>query len=198
MDELIATVRRLFGRVARPLPAALIFCGAGLVSALFVITVNRVLSMRPLVPVAALPSRSATSSPQPAPAPSPSPSGSARASCTDAPSAPSDLSGLVIASDAALTLTSGDSTLEVVVPTGAQLTGAAGDLQVSLAVAGRTQSLRGTLVQDLSLCATGGSGMVRVGVAAGTSVTGSAMASSAGIEAVDVRFRASAGNHGGD
>jgi hypothetical protein len=88
MNDLLQRLSALLRRASRPLSAALIFCTAGLVCAVFAIGLNRAISMNksPLV-VAVAPSRSASPSPTAPSGPAtPSPT-AALASCQGAPTA---------------------------------------------------------------------------------------------------------------
>jgi hypothetical protein len=189
MSDLRETLRSMWRSASRPLPAALVFCTAGLVCAVFAVGLNRMISMtRPPLVVSVAPSHPPSANPSPASAQA-TPSSTA-ASCQDAP-APrgNNLGSLVTAADATVQLTAGDSTLSVVIPAGAQISGHAGDVQAQTASpAGPSQAVHGTLVQDASICATGRSGMVQIAVQAGATVDGSAVPSSGGIAAVDIHF----------
>jgi hypothetical protein len=200
MDEVRATLVALLKRVSTPLSAALIFCAIGLTCAVGVISINRLLAMRPPPVAAALPSPPGASSPAPSSAAAtPTPTSAAAASCAIAPAPKGNLGGLVVTTDATVLLATDNSTTAVMVlPSGAQVDGHAGDVHAQLTgVAGQAQPVSGTVVRDISICASGSAGVVRIGITAGTSVSGSAVASAGGIEAADVRFSGAGGGGGG-
>lgn len=197
MAEFTSTMRRLLRRASTPLSAALIFCAVGLTCAVGVISINRLLSMRPPPTAAAQPSPSAAASPSASPSASAAPTPAA-AACTTAPAPGGQLAGLVVAADATVLLATTDTTMVVVVPSGAQVSGHPGDVHAQLpAVAGPAQPVSGTVVRDATICATGSAGLTRINIGAGTSVSGSAVASAGGIEAANVRFSGGGGGGGG-
>jgi hypothetical protein len=86
-------------------------------------------------------------------------------------------------------LTGGGSTIAVVVPAGAQIDGHVGDIHAHVAATGGpNQPLNGTLVQDATMCASGGSGMVQIPIQAGSAVDGNAVPSAGGIQAAAIHF----------
>ena len=196
----MADLRALLRRLATPMSAALIFCGIGLTCAVGVISINRMLSQRPPPVAAALPSPPNGSSPTPSPAAATaSPTAASTASCTSAPMAHGRVGGLVVTSAATVLLATDSSTVAVTVPAGAQVDGQPGDLHAQLpGAAGQTQQLSGTVVRDVAICATGSGGVMRVGIGAGATVDGTAVASAGGIEAADVHFTSGGGGNGGD
>ena len=181
------------------MPAAVAFCAAGLLAAVFVIALNRVLSSRPpvgVIPV--VPPAGSTPTPGTVSTPaSTSASTAAAASCAEAPRVSAPAPGTVTTTGTTVEVTSGDSTLAVQVPAGAQVDGSAGDLHVHLqGQAGPPQPLHGTVVQAVELCAAGTSGPVRLSVAAGVSLDGSGVATPSGVEGVDVHFHTGGGGEG--
>jgi hypothetical protein len=195
----MADLRALLRRLATPMSAALIFCGIGLTCAVGVISINRMLSQRPPPVVAALPSPPSGSSPTPSrTSATASPTPASTASCTSAPMAHGHLGGLVVSSAATVLLATDSSTVSVTVPVGAQVDGQPGDLHAHLpGAAGQTQHLTGTVVRDVAICAVAPGGVMQVGIGAGATVDGTAVASAGGIEAADVHFTSGGGGNGG-
>lgn len=195
MDELRRSLAPLMRRIARPLPAALVFCGIGLFAAVFVIAVNRVIAMRPAqqvvpVPVQAAPSSSAT----PSTTATPSPSANAAAACAAAPAASGAVTGLMTVTASVLTITGGDNSLSLTVPAGTRIDGSANNMHVRLpGASGQPQAVHGTLVQDATLCVGSGSNLATITVPAGESVGGNAIAGPNGLLAADLDLRAQSG-----
>ena len=189
-----ATIRRWVDRLGRPLSVAIVFCAAGLASAVFAVGVNRVLSAAPARPLIAVVPGSATATARPSTTPTPS----GVASCAATSPAKGDLKSLVAAAPVPLIVTGGSTTLDVMIPTGAALDGQPQDVHIHIDGATDSQPLSGTLVQDAEVCAQGPAGTVKLVLPSGAQVAGSAVAGPTGVIAADIHVRAQAGGDSGD
>jgi hypothetical protein len=189
MNQMPPEVRAWWRKLTKPLPAAAIVCAAGVTCAVFAIGINRVIAMRPVLPITALaPATHSSASASPATTATPTPQ---QASCAGASKA-TEVHGLPVSAPASVALTDGTSTLDVTVPAGAVVNGTASDVHAQAppgAAGGPPQPLHGTLVQPTALCVQDGSQMWQIDVPSGAQVDGNATPGAGGAQAQDIHFR---------